>query len=160
MSITLTDQFKQGMHVEAFLDGYFIGRGYRVEPATTEQERIQCKGDRCLYLGERTHWIEYKSGIQTFYTGNVFLETISVDTTNKPGWVYTCQADAIVYAALLNKRLLFFRPATLREKIEDLKRRFPEVKTNKGQNNGYNTHGVIVPLSVAEAELAYNVIQF
>lgn len=159
MSITLTDQFKQGMHVEAFLDGYFTGRGYRVVPATAQQERVECKGDRCLHLGEKVHWVEYKSGIQTFYTGNVFLETISVDTANKPGWVYTCQADAIVYAALLNQKLLFFRPATLRANIEALKQRFPTVKTGKGQNANYNTHGVIVPLAIAEAEIAYNVVR-
>lgn len=102
--------------------------------------------------------VEYKSGIQTYYTGNVFLETVSVDTENIPGWVYTCQADYIIYATLLNKKLLIFRPADLRQRIEELKQRFLTLKTNKGQNIGYNTHGVIVPLEVAESELTYKII--
>ncbi len=158
MSITATPQFQRGMSVERYLDEYFAGLGYRIERATPQQERVECKGDRCFHLGSKAHWVEYKSGIQTFYTGNVFLETISVDTQNKPGWVYTCRADASVYATLLNHKLLFFRPDTLRDRIEGLKQRYPTLKTSKGQNIGYNTHGVIVPLAVAETELTYKII--
>lgn len=146
------------MAVEAFLDQYFTAAGWHVERTSQYEERTLYRGDRRLIRNDQTIWIEYKSGIQTFYTGNVFLETISVDTANKPGWVHTCTADAIVYAALLNKRLLLFRPDALRARIDDLTRRFRVVKTSKGQNASYNTHGVIVPLVVAEAELAYRVI--
>jgi hypothetical protein len=42
--------------------------------------------------------------------------------------------------------------------IEGLRRRFREVKTGRGQNTGYNTHGVIVPLGFAENHLARKVI--
>lgn len=159
MNITQTDQFKHGMDVEAWLDTYFTQLGYEVHRTTPHQERVECKGDRRLLRNNTEHWIEYKSGIQTFYTGNIFLETISVDTANVPGWVYTCQADAIVYAALLNHKLLFFRPPHLREHIDALKTRFRTVKTSKGQNIGYNTHGVIVPLNYAERELCYRVTE-
>jgi hypothetical protein len=152
-----TAQFKNGKDVERFLDEFLSARGWRVEVLSPHEERILHLGDRRLHRGNQTTLIEYKSGIQTFYTGNVFLETISVDSTGAPGWVYTCKADWIVYAALLNSKLLWFLPDTLRGRIEELKRRFRTVKTGKGQNVGYDTHGVIVPLAVAESELAHTV---
>lgn len=159
MSIVSTPQFRQGMDVETYLDDYFNAAGYRIERATPHEERQLKKGDRQFYKNHHYTWVEYKSGVQTFYTGNVFLETISVDTHNIPGWVYTCQADTIIYAAILNKQLLLFDPDYLRARIEDLKQRYPTVKTSKGQNVGYNTHGVIVPLAVAETDLAYKTIR-
>lgn len=152
-----TQQFKNGKDVERFLDGFLAERGWRVEVLTPHEERKLHLGDRRLHRGAESVLIEYKSGIQTFYTGNVFLETISVDSTGAPGWVYTCRADWIVYAALLNSKLLWFKPDNLREKIEGLKLRFRTVKTSKGQNSGYDTHGVIVPLAVAVSELAHTV---
>lgn len=159
MRLEQTPQYRQGMAVEAFLDEYFsVAHGYHIERVSGYEERVEKKGDRRFYRDGRWTFVEYKSGIQTYYTGNVFLETISVDTANIPGWVYTCRADVIVYAALLNDRLLLFHPDDLRHQIGDLSRRYRTVKTGKGQNTGYATHGVIVPLFVAESELAFTVL--
>jgi len=116
-------------------------------------------GDRRFTRDGETYLVEYKSGIQTYYTGNVFLETVSVDAQNKPGWVYTCKADYIFYAALLNRKILIFIPQRLRDVIEQLKLEFREVKTSKEQNKGYDTHGVIVPLDYADRYLAAKVIE-
>ncbi|MFA5377849.1 MAG: hypothetical protein WC455_19015 [Dehalococcoidia bacterium] len=156
----LTDkpQFKQGMEVEAFLDTFFQYRGWQIVRTTSHEERVLCLGDRRFTKEDNTYLVEYKSGIQTAFTGNIFLETISVDTQNKPGWVYTCKADYIFYAALLNGKILIFVPSDLRARIEALKRSFKVVKTSHAQNDGYNTHGVIVPLAYAERNLAKSVI--
>lgn len=156
---TQSPQFKQGMNVEGFLDNFFTSKGYKIERTTPYQERVLCLGDRIFTAKEgKSFYVEYKSGIQTYYTGNIFLETISVDSSGKPGWVYTCKANYIIYAALLNKTILVFTPAKLRAEIQILKSKFKEVKTSKGQNEGYNTHGVIVPLQYAQMHLAGNVI--
>jgi hypothetical protein len=155
---TETPQWKSGMTVEAYLDRFFRSRGWGVSRTTPHQERVECLGDRIYVMEDDSYFVEYKSGIQTGATGNVFLETISVDTQNKPGWVYTCKADYIFYAALLNGQILVFEPATLRSVIESLKQQFRTVKTGKGQNKGYNTHGVIVPLEYAAKHLTYQVI--
>lgn len=155
-----TDQFKSGDDVAQYLDGYFSDL-YNIRPTTPHEERVLCLGDR-LYTSKadgNSFYVEYKSGRQTYFTGNIFLETVSVDTPCKPGWVYTCQAGFIFYAALLNYRILIFRPDHLRIHIADLKTKFKEVKTSKGQNEGYNTHGVIVPLEYAEVHLAERVIR-
>lgn len=149
-------QFKSGMKVEDFLDQYF-GTRFEIKRTTAHQERVLCLGDRIYTDSEKSFFVEYKSGIQTHYTGNVFLETISVDNPCKPGWVYTCQADFVLYATLLDGMILIFKPDNLRKRIAELKAKFPEKPTSKGQNKNYNTHGVIIPLSYAK-DLAAKII--
>ena len=152
------DQFKNGKNVEAFLDDFFANRGWIIQHTTPHEERVLCLGDR-FYTGKgRRLAVEYKSGIQTYYTGNVFLETVSVDAKSKPGWVYTCKADYLFYATLLNGKILVMIPDKLRERIETLKRNYPVVQTRHNQNDGYNTHGVIVPLAFAEKHLTEQII--
>ena len=157
MAFTDKDQFKHGKNIEAILDQYFTRKGWQIVEMTQREERVLCIGDRWFKKADSTYKIEYKSGIQTFHTGNVFLETISVDTENKPGWVYTSRADWIIYATILNGTLLVFKPDTLREKIEGLKATFREVST-KEQNEGYKTHGVIVPYDFARQYLTIQVL--
>lgn len=151
-------QFRNGKDVEKFLDDFFRSRGWTITQTTQHEERVLCLGDRRFSKDGSTILVEYKSGIQTFYTGNLFLETISVDAQNKAGWVFTCRADMIVYAALLNHKILVFKPQDLRDKIGMLRTRFKEVATQKNQNSGYDTHGVLVPLAYAETELASQII--
>lgn len=160
-SITRLSQFKRGKDVEAFLDGYFRARGYRVRQTTAREERVLCLGDREITKNGQTFFMEYKSGIQTHYTRNIFLETISVDDPAhfRQGWIYTCRADAIVYATLLDGCLLIFDPTWLRERMPILKAMFPEIATSHRQNKGYNTHGLLVPFGWAKDNLASKVIQ-
>ena len=159
MTITTKPQYRQGKDVEDFLDEWFRCYGWQIERTTAHEERVLYRGDRRFARDGVRFFVEYKSGIQTFYTGNVFLETVSVDTQNKPGWVFTSQADFILYAALLNEKILVFVPDRLRQRIEDLRRQFREVATSHGQNDGYKTHGVIVPLAYAERHLAVRVLE-
>lgn len=158
--LTDTPQFKSGDNVAQFLDSYF-GAKYDIQPTSPHLERVLCLGDRIFTNKEtgKKFFVEYKSGIQTFYTQNIFLETVSVDNPCKPGWVYTCRADYIFYAALLNHRILVFRPGKLRAEIAELKTKFKETKTGKGQNETYNTYGVIVPLDYAERHLTEQIIE-
>lgn len=156
--LTETVQFTNGKAVEAFLDEFFRARGYTIRQTTEREERVLCLGDRYFSRSGPGFWVEYKSGIQTFYTGNIFLETISVDSASKPGWVFTSRADFVYYACLLNGKILVFIPEELRGVIGGLRQQFKEVKTSKGQNQGYNTHGLIIPLEYAEEHLAKEVI--
>lgn len=157
--LTDTPQWTSGRAVEAFLDAYYRQLGFVVTRTTPHEERRLHLGDRRFTKDGQTYLVEYKSGIQTHYTGNLFLETISVDTTGTPGWVLTCRADFILYAALLDHLILVFRPARLRRSLADLQQRFPVTKTGRGQNKGYDTHGVLVPLHYAVTDLADKVIE-
>lgn len=158
-AFTQQAQFINGKQVEARLDVFFRARGWDIVQTTAHQERALCLGDRIFRRPGARYFVEYKSGIQTFYTGNIFLETVSVDTAKKPGWVFTCKADFIFYAALLNHEILVFQPDSLREKIYELRSRFREVMTAHDQNAGYNTAGVVVPLAYAEQHLAAKIIE-
>jgi hypothetical protein len=155
-SFVNSPQFKSGMAVEDFLDKYFSNQ-FEIKKTTNHQERVLCLGDRIYKGNDKCFFVEYKSGIQTHYTGNVFLETISVDNPCKPGWIYTCQADFVLYAPLLDGMILVFKPDDLRKQIAELKTKFPEKSTGKGQNKGYNTHGIIIPLDYAK-KLAAKII--
>lgn len=158
MSIVNKPQFTRGKDVEAFLDDFFRADGWQITQTTPHEERALCLGDRRFARDGSTYLVEYKSGIQTFYTGNLFLETVSVDTAQKPGWVYTCRADFIFYATVLNGFILVFRPERLRAEIESLKQQFRTAVTSGNQNDGYNTHGVLVPLEYAKTHLAEKII--
>lgn len=158
MKLVDTAQFANGKEVERFLDNYFRRLGFEITILTPDQERRLKLGDRFFVKHNLGVYVEYKSGIQTFFTGNVFIETVSVDTLNTPGWVFTCKADYIMYAALLNKKILIFIPERLRRCIVELSRQFPTVHTKK-QNESYHTHGIIVPLAYAEINLASKVLE-
>lgn len=151
-------QWISGEAVADFLDTFFRGRGWHITRTTQHEERDLYLGDRHYRKGNAEYLVEYKSGIQTFYTGNVFLETISVDSQHKQGWVYTCKADFIFYAALRNGKILVLVPAKLRAEIDGLRAKFREVATSKNQNEGYNTHGVIIPLAYVEDYLTEQII--
>lgn len=157
---TQSTQFKTGKSVEAALDTFFKAQGFSITRTSAHQERWLHLGDRIFRKAGKRWFVEYKSGIQTAYTGNVFLETISVDTPGrvKAGWVLTCRADFLVYGTILNGALLIFIPEQLRAALPALRTQFPEVATGKQQNKGYNTHGLLVPFGYARDHLAARVI--
>lgn len=159
MTFTETQQFVTGMAVEDWLDRYFREQGWTIEHTTSHEERKLHRGDRIFTRNGDRYYVEYKSGLQTANTGNIFLETISVDMADVPGWVYTSQADYLMYACLLNSVILIFVPSVLREKIAELKRLFREVPTSNRQNNGYNTWGLIIPLDYAIEHIAGKVLR-
>lgn len=146
------------MKVEKYLDSFFRYRGWSIKKTSYRQHRILHLGDRVFSKEGKRYFVEYKSGIQTFYTGNIFLETVSVDRAGKPGWVYTCKADYLFYATLLNEMILVFEPDKLRLVIDQLGRVFQEKSTNHQQNKGYNTSGILVPLEYAKNNLASKII--
>lgn len=154
-------QWQRGQMVEGILDVFCKLRGYSIRKLTQDEERKLCLGDRELTKNGTKVFIEYKSGIQTHYTGNVWLETISVDDPDhyKLGWVYTSQANYIIWAAILDNCLLFYEPEYLRAHIEEWKKMFREVPTSHNQNDGYNTWGLIVPLAYAKEHVASYVFQ-
>lgn len=153
-----SNAFKDGKMAEALLDKYFQRRGWHITQTTPEEEREKYWGDRKYVKDNKIYYIEYKYDARTFKTGNIFLETISVDTADTPGWVYTCRADYIFYACWSMQEILVFTPATLRKNIENFKLQYRTVATAAGLNNGYRTHGVLVPYAEAK-KIAKEIIE-
>ena len=145
---TQSQQWVSGQFVADFLDDLFGARGWAITPTSPHEERVLCLGDR-HYRRDGAHYtVEYKSGLQTARTGNVFLETISVDSVNKPGWAYTSQADYLAYYIPPDGLVYIIRFEVLRSQLPRWERRYP---VRRIANEGYHTQGLLVALREFEA---------
>lgn len=95
--------------------------------------------------GERVK-VEYKFDERWRTTGNIFVETVSNDTTSRPGWAFTCTADWLLYFCTPSRVLMFDVP-TLRLARDRWAQRY---QVRAALNAGYRTLGICVPLRVAE----------
>jgi hypothetical protein len=87
--------------------------------------------------------VEYKADRRTAETGNAFVETVSVDKTNAPGWVYTCAAQFLVYYVPQWNKAWVMSTIAIKNKVDDWKKKY---KTYPAANeNGYQTFGIAVP---------------
>ena len=142
MSSYFGRNLRLGHEREAVLDAFFSVRGFDIYPATPEEQRTGI--DRWFNgeLGGRFS-VEYKSDSTSQRTGNAFVETVSVDTEDKPGWALTCKADCLMYYVLGHEVIYCFRPEVIRAVLLPWRRQYPEVPV---QNDGYQTWGLKVPL--------------
>lgn len=142
----MKEQLKRGKKHEAKLDDYFSD-DWEIVGLSRSHER-KGLGDR-VFINRQTSevlLVEYKSDETATRTGNAFVETISVDTQEKPGWVHTCQADYIFYYLPLDSLIYILKPETLRKHLPRWQDKHPTRPTAEGTNKGYQTWGVLVPL--------------
>ena len=89
--------------------------------------------------------VEYKTDYIASRSGNAFIETISVDTQQRLGWAITALADWLIYY-LPGTRTLYRVP------LVNIRANLPRwIATYRSQaipNDGYATHGILVPLEV------------
>ena len=94
--------------------------------------------------------VEYKSDRTAANTNNAFVETISVDRDNKPGWAYTCSAQFIAYYVPPLNKVWLMSTIAIKNQVDEWKKMYP-IKScpNKDKSgNGYTTYGVTVPLTI------------
>lgn len=94
-----------------------------------------------------TKFIEVKSDEKAVLTHNAFIETISVDAVNKPGWAYTCEADEIFYYCLGLEIVYVLNPFNIRALLPV----WSSYPLKPAWNEGYKTWGLCVPLEEIEA---------
>lgn len=140
------ESLRQGSLAEALLDQFF-SHWFDVESVTMAEQR---RGIDRLFIGEELDdalAVEMKSDFQASNTGNVFVETISVDKDGKPGWVFTTEADALIYYCHEDGGGYgwVFDPLDLRSAVWGWTRSY-EVKT--ASNKGYHSYGLLVPQKV------------
>lgn len=137
-------QLAQGEAAEALLDRHFAGR-FAITPATREQQR---QGIDRIFVQRQTskaYTIEYKTDWTAAKTGNAFVETVSVDTLNKPGWAYASQAQWLVYYVPGLRRVYLIDFIDLRKLLPQW---VAECKAAPPiPNKGYNTLGILTPLA-------------
>ena len=136
-------QLKEGAEGEEILDHFFEQRGNVV------LEGSQKMGiDRVFIIpnGE-AYTVEYKTDYLSQKYGNLIMETVSVDTTYTPGWVYTCKAQYLIYYMYYKNRALVMKPDDLRENINLWEEQYENAAI---PNINYNTIGVKVPVEECE----------
>jgi hypothetical protein len=134
-----------GQSYEQVLDKAFSSE-YVLEPATRDEQRQGI--DRIFYSADGGQIsVEYKADLKAARTGNAFIETFSVDTKNIKGWAYTSKADVLAYyiPALGLCHLIDF--VDLRSCLKDWRTKYRTIRTSPELNEGYRTHGLLVPLT-------------
>ena len=143
---TFKTQHGIGQSQERILDAHFR-REYQVIHVPRNYQR---QGIDRWFLSDDggTVTVEYKADYTAARTGNAFIETVSVDSRNVPGWAYSSQADVLVYFIPPTKIILSICFQHLREHLPQWLQQYP---TRSIPNAGYNTIGLLVPLRKLEA---------
>jgi hypothetical protein len=131
-----------GKKGEEILDQW-LKQNYQVSDVS-EVEKYQKMGiDRVLTRPDGTViMVEYKFDVASARTGNLFFETVSVDTKNIPGWGWSSQADYWVFL-FPNLEVLIIEPSKLRHLVWTLRTLLSEKKI---PNKNYHTWGIPIPL--------------
>lgn len=145
-SYSFNGQLQSGEQGEVFLDEYFA-RWFILEPASPAEQRQGIDRFFTTRNRKRRFAVEYKTDNVAARTGNAFIETISVDVINKPGWAYTSQAEYLLYY-VPGKAVVYMMPmAAIRRCLALWLEHFPHRQI---PNNGYNSYGLLVPLGEFE----------
>lgn len=148
------EQLAKGQTYEQQLDAAFADRFF-IRPATRAEQR---RGIDRIYRPRKAPYqvltIEYKADKTAGRTGNAFVETVSVDVQDKPGWAISSQADWLFYLVLgACETLYIIQMDRLRKQLPKWHRTCQERRI---PNEGYHTVGLLVPLAEFEA-IAYAV---
>jgi hypothetical protein len=135
------EQLTKGEQSEAALDGFFA-QWYAIQPVALEQQRQGIDRIFTRLTDGQVYKVEYKCDWTAGKTHNAFVETVSVDTTNKPGWAYSSQADYLIYYIPGAVRVYVIALVDLRACLPAW-RNFP---IRRIPNQGYHTVGLLVPL--------------
>jgi hypothetical protein len=147
-------QLSKGEAAERLLDAHFA-TWFAITPASADEQR---RGMDRWWTGRKTGQrfaVEYKTDYRAAQTGNVFIETVSVDGA-KPGWAFTSQARWLIYftPGFGGEQVYMVVLEDLRTKLREWRERWPEKTV---QNQGYTSRGVIVPLREME-RVAFQVV--
>lgn len=148
-------QFEQQLSVgvmhESEIDKFAVCiLNVKIRPATPEQQRMGI--DRIWVRRDgRQQSVEYKADIAAARTGNLFIETVSVDAAERPGWAYTSLAQLLVQYVPGLAQVIISRMMTVKGQLPGWLASYP---LQPVPNDGYNTIGVLVPLEIFVSECA------
>lgn len=145
---TFDTQLRQGAQGEHRLDAFFA-HDWHITPATAIEQHQGIDRHFVHRASGEALTVEYKTDYTAARTHNAFLETVSADTPpEKLGWVYTCQADYLLYYVPGEGLIYVLRPERVRHFVGHWSHwGRPAVGI---PNSGYRTWGFVVPLRVLE----------
>lgn len=142
------EQLAIGEQYERQLDAFFAQWDIDIRPATAEEQRQGIDRFFTHRPTGKVDTMEYKADDKAGRTGNAFIETVSVDTTGKPGWALASQAMYLVYLVVEPEAIYLVSMRRLRRELPRWRAAYPEVSA---QNDGYRTLGLLVPLHELES---------
>lgn len=139
-----TTKLREGEEGESFLDQHFSS-SFEIFTVGMDDQRRGI--DRIFVANGREYKIEYKTDSRAKQTGNAFVETVSVDYQNKPGWAYYSEADWLIYYTTGVEVIYIIQMRRIKENLPKWESMF---RTVPSYNNGYRTLGIPVPLDIFE----------
>lgn len=141
---SMAQQLRKGETAEAHLDQHFADR-FRIVPASREQQRLGIDRIFIKHTTGHSYTVEYKTDWTAGRTGNAFVETVSVDSGQIPGWAYSSHAEWLLYFVPATRTIYLITFADLRAQLSQW------ISTCKAAppipNAGYHTLGILVPLT-------------
>jgi hypothetical protein len=134
--------YAAGIVGETFLDDLFA-KNYEVKQVSREDQRKGIDRYFTNRKNNKTFSVEYKTDYRAAETGNAFIETVSVDSAGKVGWAEKSQAKYLVYYIPQLNTIYCLELSAIREQLTRWTETYP---TRTARNDGYSTHGVLVPL--------------
>ena len=139
---SFSTQHKLGKDGEQIIDQW-VSKLYKVTDVSDVQKYQEAGIDRVIERTDGTSvTVEYKFDIAAKRTGNLFFETVSVDTQHIPGWGWTSQADYWIFL-VPEQEIIVMRPGKLRSLVWQHQTVLEERTVS---NKNYKTLGVPVPL--------------
>ena len=126
----------------------YFSQWFDITPATDAEQRLGIDRHFLRHRDRQRFTVEYKTDHTAGRTGNAFVETISVDTANKPGWAFTSTAQVLIYHVPDAGTLYIIDFPRLRHHLPTWQQTYP---TRAIPNRSYHTHGLLVPLKEFEA---------
>lgn len=141
------EQLATAQKDEEWLDDYF-SRWFEIEQVDIEWQRRGVDRFFTARSDGRRWSVEYKADHRTVETGNVFIETVSVDTKDILGWAYTSCAQKLVYYSPEMGRIMIAEMCAVKRELVRKWFKSRELPIpNRGRNgNGYNTKGIPIPV--------------
>ena len=145
------EQLAKGEAAEDELDSLFRLRGWKIAPTEMADQRRGIDRWFSVSMKPGVTSVEYKSDFRAHDTGNVYLETVSVGkyeddefVVKKKGWLWTTEADYLMYYIPGDRRLLLFLPKDLRNFVVENEKGLRSVSV---KNQGYQGRGLLVPVA-------------
>lgn len=144
----LQEQLELSRLRDSEIDKHFAGK-WEISRATSRS--VERMGVDRLWTHKESgrRWlVEYKHDTQAHRTGNVFIETWSVEG-KKRGWAYTSCARAIVYYVVGGEYAFVTRMDEIERRLTSWELMHPEkpaTTADKRTGETYRTLGVCVPL--------------
>lgn len=144
-------QLRQGQQGETTVHDWLRSQGWNLRPATMPEQKqgIDFWGSK---PGRGAASFEVKTDTAAHRTLNAFVELQSNSKTGKLGWLFTCQADVLLYWIPKMDTLHWMNLTAIRTAYADWKELYP-IKTV--HNGTYYTTGLVVPLEVFETCAIY-----